>query len=99
MWNVVGGDAKNMGLEWKLTLVDTYSYDSVMTWDLLTWNATIEEIKEYIKEHPMPSSVVYKNADELIEDIENADGIITIADNENEEFKSWFLELIDTCCW
>ena len=94
----MGGDAKDMELEWKQILIDTHSYEP-MTWDLLTWNATIEEIKEYIKEHPMPKSVVYKNADELIEDIENADGIITVANNETEEFKSWFIELVNACCW
>jgi len=94
----VGGDAKGMGLEWMQTLVETNSYTTI-TWDLLTWNATIEEIKEYIKEHPMPKSVVYKSVDELIEDIENADGIITVADNETEEFKSWFIELVNACCW
>ena len=94
----MGGDAKDMGLKWMQTLVETNSYTAI-TWDLLTWNATIEEIKEYIKEHLMPPSVVYKNADELIEDIENADGIITVADNETEEFKSWFIELVNMCCW
>ena len=47
----------------------------------------------------MPKSVVYKSVDELIEDIENADGIITVADNETEEFKSWFIELVNACCW
>ena len=87
-----GGDAKDMGLEWMQTLVETNSYTAI-TWDLLTWNASIEEIKRYIKEHPMPKSVVYKNEAELIEDIENASGIITVADNENEEFKKWFIEL------
>lgn len=91
----MGGDAKGMELEWKLTLVDTHSYEP-MTWDLLTWNATIEEIKE----HPMPRSISYKSVDELIAKIEKAeDKIISIANNETEEFKSWFLELIDTCCW
>ena len=83
----MGGDAKGMGLEWMQTLVETNSYTAI-TWDLLTWNATIEEIKQYIKERPMPKSVTYKNADELIKDIENADGIITVADNETKEFKS-----------
>jgi len=86
------GDVKGMGLEWMQTLVETNSYTAI-TWDLLTWNASIEEIKRYIKEHPMPKSVVYKNEAELIEDIENASGIITVADNENEEFKKWFIEL------
>ena len=74
------------------TLVETNSYTAI-TWNLLTWNASLKEIVEYIKEHPMPKSVVYKNVDELIEDIENADGIITVADNETEEFKKWFIEL------
>ena len=96
----MGGDAKDMGLEWKLTLVDTYSYDSAMTWDLLAYNSTIKGIKEYIKEHPMPKSVTYKNANEIIKNIEKVkDGIITIANNETEEFKSWFIELVNMCCW
>jgi len=81
------------------TLVETNSYTTI-TLDLLTWNATIEEIKEYIKEHPMPRSISYKSVDELIARIEKAeDKIITIPNNETEEFKNWFIELIDTCCW
>ena len=55
--------------------------------------AFINEVKRYIKGHPMPKSVIYKNEAELIEDIENASGIITVADNENEEFKKWLIEL------
>ncbi len=87
-----------MGLKWMQTLVETNSY-TALSWSFLTWSASLKEIVEYIKEHSMPKSVVYKNAAELIEDIENADGIITIANNETEEFKRWFIELVDTCCW
>jgi len=59
--------------------------------------AFINEVRFYTKEHPMPKSVVYKNATELIEHLENADGIISVANSETEEFKSWFIELVETC--
>jgi len=58
--------------------------------------AFINEVRQYIKEHPMPKSVIYKSATELIEHLENADGIISVANTETEEFKSWFIELVET---
>jgi len=58
--------------------------------------AFINEVRQYIKEHPMPKSAIYKSATELIEHLENADGIISVANTETEEFKSWFIELVET---
>ena len=45
--------------------------------------AFINEVKRYIKGHPMPKSVIYKNEAELIEHLESADGIIKVSPNES----------------
>jgi len=59
--------------------------------------AFINEVKRYIKGHPMPKSVIYKNEAELIEHLESADGIIKVSPNESEAFKNWFTEMVETC--
>ncbi|RLG44670.1 MAG: hypothetical protein DRN81_03940 [Thermoproteota archaeon] len=59
--------------------------------------AFISEMKRYISNHPMPKSVIYKNANEVIEHLESADGIIKVSHNESEAFKNWFTEMVETC--
>ena len=59
--------------------------------------AFINEVKRYIKKHQMPKSVIYRNANELIKHLEKADGIIRVSPNESEEFKNWFIEMVETC--
>ena len=59
--------------------------------------AFINEVKRYISDHPMPKSVIYRNANELIKHLESADGIIKVSQNESEAFKNWFTEMVETC--
>ena len=72
-------------------------------WNEIRWeNLSFEEAKKFIKERPMPKNTLYKNEKELLKDIKQARGVIAFNINEfnkeeNDEFFSWFSDLVYEC--
>lgn len=81
-----------MGIAYFIVPLETAGYNPI-TWDMLSV-ITREQFEQFLKDSPMPKSVVYRDPEELWDDIKKADGTITISENETAEFKEWFLELI-----
>jgi len=88
-----------MGMWYYITPI----YDS--NWSEINWeNIDFKEAKKFIKENPMPKNTLYKNEEELLDDIKHARGMIAFSiefftNPENKEFFKWFLELLRNCWW
>jgi len=55
---------------------------------------TEEQIREYLKEHPMPEDSAY-SAEEMISDITNSTGALTLPDETKEETAHFVADLIN----
>ena len=55
---------------------------------------TEEQIREYLKEHPMPEDPEY-SAEEMIGDITHSSGSLTLPDETKEETANFVATLID----
>ncbi len=57
-----------------------------------------EEIRDYIAENPMPENTHFKDVDEVVRELCQSTGIITLDPETPYEFVSWYQELIDSKC-
>jgi len=81
-----------LSIDVKRVVIDTTTYSAVY-WDEFRENKSA--IREFAEKKPMPKNKLYRDIEELIEDFEAADGVITLPEDIEEEFVEWFIELID----
>ena len=71
---------------------------NTVTWEPYYWeNLRVDddEFWEFVEENPMPKSKVYDDPEELLNDVKNAGGIVTLPCDENPEFVEWFEDFVE----